>query len=52
MDIASLEPRRGGFEATTDPALIQFENSMSDGNRMYVMKVLGTDCSNQEVCMG
>ena len=22
---------------------------MSDGNRMYVMKVLGTDCSNQEV---
>ena len=33
----------------TDPSLIEFENSISNNNRMYMMKVLATDCSYQEV---
>ena len=37
------------FTPTTDPALIEFENSISNNNRMYVMKVLAADCSNQEI---
>ena len=36
------------FTPTTDPALIEFENSISDNNRMYVMKVVGRDCSDQD----
>ena len=34
------------FTAETDPNLIAFENSISDNNRMYAMKVLGKDCSD------
>ena len=37
------------FTPTTDPALIEFENSISNNNRMYVMKVLAADSSNQAV---
>ena len=37
------------FTPTTDPSLIEFENSISNNNRMYMMKVLASDCSNQEV---
>ena len=36
------------FTPKTDLALIQFENTHSNNNRMYVMKVLGNDCSSQE----
>lgn len=34
------------FTPTTDPNLIEFENSISDNNRMYVMKVVGADCAD------
>lgn len=34
------------FTPTTDPSLIEFENSISDNNRMYVMKVIGADCAD------
>lgn len=36
------------FTPNTDPALIHFENTHSNNNRMYVMKVVGNDCSSQE----
>lgn len=36
------------FTPHTDPALVASENSISNGNRMYVMKVLGADCASQE----
>ena len=32
----------------TDPALIHYENTHSNNNCMYVMKVLGSDCSSQD----
>ena len=32
----------------TDPALIHYENTHSNNNRMNVMTVLGSDCSSQE----
>lgn len=35
------------FSPTTDPALIQFENSISDTNRMYAMRTIGINCSDQ-----
>ena len=37
------------FSPQTDPELIRFENTISDGNRMYVMKVIGQDCSKQQL---
>ena len=37
------------FTPTSDPALVAFENSISDGNKMYVMKVVFRDCTNQEL---
>ncbi|KAL5466929.1 hypothetical protein EMCRGX_G031092 [Ephydatia muelleri] len=37
------------FPPTTDPALIQFENTITSNNRMYMMKVLAQDCGNQEL---
>ena len=33
----------------TEPALIAFENSISDNNQMWMMKVLAADCSDQAV---
>ena len=38
------------LHAKTDPTLITFklENIHSNNNRMYVMKVVGNDCSSQE----
>ena len=36
------------FTPKTDPTLITFENTHSNNNRMYVMKVIGNDCSSQE----
>ena len=36
------------FAPETDPDLIRFENSISDTNRMYAMRTIGKDCSNQE----
>ncbi len=35
------------FASKTDPELIKFENQISDENRMYMMKTIGLDCSNQ-----
>ncbi len=35
------------FAPNSDPALIAFENSISDTNRMYAMKTIGIDCSDQ-----
>ena len=35
------------FTPQTSRDLIAFENAVSDHNRMYVMKVIGRDCSNQ-----
>ena len=37
------------FTPTSDPALVAFENSISDGNRLYMMSVLFRDCTNQEL---
>jgi pimeloyl-ACP methyl ester carboxylesterase len=34
------------FSPHSDPQLISFENSLSDNNRMYVMRVIGSDCSD------
>lgn len=36
------------FAAGADPNLIAFENSVTDNNRMYMMRVIGTGCSNQD----
>lgn len=35
------------FTAHTDPALIEFENSISNNNCMFMMKVIGQDCSDE-----
>lgn len=37
--LARASSNRAIFTPTTDPALIQFENTMSSSNRMYMMKV-------------
>lgn len=36
------------FAPETDPDLIHFENSISDTNRMYTMRTIGRDCSDQD----
>ena len=36
------------FAPQTSPDLIAFENNISNNNRMYMMKVIGADCSNTE----
>ena len=36
------------FSAHTSPDLITFENALTDNNRMYMMRVIGADCANQE----
>ena len=35
------------FPPTTDPSLIEFENAISSNNRMFMMKVIAQDVSNQ-----
>lgn len=40
------------FTPTTDPAIVAFENAISDRNRMYMMKVLLGDTTNQELWDG
>ena len=40
------------FTAHTDPELIRFENAISNNNRMYMMKVIGQDCSDQALFDG
>ena len=35
------------FSSSTDPELIRSENSITDLNRMYTMRTIGLDCSNQ-----
>ena len=34
------------FAPATDPALVQFENSITNSNHMYMMKTIGYDCSD------
>ena len=35
------------FAPQSDPSIISFENSISNTNRMYAMRTIGSDCSSQ-----
>ena len=37
------------FTPMSDPSVIAFENGISIGNRMYMMKVILQDCSDQDL---